>query len=223
MKIMLQGPTGASCGNGSLFRNAPLWLTFLLLLTLFAIAPTMAQAPAASDFQRVAVAEGLNLPMEFEISRDGRVFVIGKCGAIYAWQLDGGTPTQTSTLPNVRCVFEDGLLSLALDPEFTSNGYIYFQYTAPGSRTRVSRYKVNPDNSLDLASESILLEWLTGAEAHGHMGGSMLFDREGNLVITTGDNTAASGYFAPGAQATSGNTNDLRGKVLRIRDRKSVV
>ncbi|ACE83872.1 discoidin domain-containing protein [Cellvibrio japonicus] len=217
MKIMLQGPTGASCGNGSLFRNAPLWLTFLLLLTLFAIAPTMAQAPAASDFQRVAVAEGLNLPMEFEISRDGRVFVIGKCGAIYAWQLDGGTPTQTSTLPNVRCVFEDGLLSLALDPEFTSNGYIYFQYTAPGSRTRVSRYKVNPDNSLDLASESILLEWLTGAEAHGHMGGSMLFDREGNLVITTGDNTAASGYFAPGAQATSGNTNDLRGKVLRIR------
>lgn len=175
-----------------------------------------AQAPEARDFQRVMVAEGLDLPMEFEIAPDGRVFIVSKCGGLYAWHLDSGSPVQTATVPNVRCVFEDGLLSVALDPQFIQNHHIYFQYTAPGSLTRVSRFVVNADNSLDVASESVLLEWRTGNEAHGHMGGSLKFDLDGNLLISTGDNQAATGYFAPAAQATSGNTNDLRGKILRI-------
>ncbi|WP_339617622.1 discoidin domain-containing protein [uncultured Gilvimarinus sp.] len=186
------------------------------LMTLGAT-PALAQsAPSDADFQRQVVAENLDLPMEFEISQDGRVFIASKCGALYAWDIDNGTPTQTDTVPNVRCVFEDGLLSVALDPNFTQNNYIYFQYTSPGSITRVSRFTVNPDNSIDHNSESVVLQWITGDEAHGHMGGSMQFDMAGNLIITTGDNKAAGGYFQPAAQGTSGNTNDLRGKVLRI-------
>ncbi len=175
-----------------------------------------AQAPVGTDFQRTVVAESLDLPMEFDISKDGRVFVVSKCGKFYGWKLNGGTATQTSTVPNVRCVFEDGLLSVTLDPNFTQNSYLYVQYTSPGSKTRVSRFTVNTNNSLDTTSEKIILEWITGNEAHGHMGGSLKFDNAGNLLITTGDNNAASGYFSSGAQASSGNTNDLRGKVLRI-------
>ncbi len=192
------------------------WFFSLLVLNVFAATTVTAQAPANTDFQRHVVAEGLDLPMEFEISKDGRAFVVGKCGAFYAWNLDGGVAVQTSTVPNLRCEFEDGLLSVALDPNFTSNSFIYFQYTAPGSLTRVSRYTVNTDNTLNLGSEQILLEWRTGDEAHGHMGGSLHFDLDGNLLITTGDNKAAGGYFQPAAQETSGNTNDLRGKILRI-------
>jgi uncharacterized repeat protein (TIGR03806 family) len=90
------------------------------------------------------------------------------------------------------------------------------QYTSPGSKTRVSRFTVKADNSLDTASEKIVLEWITGREANGHMGGTLKFDKNGNLLISTGDNNAATGYFAAGPQETSANTNDLRGKVLRI-------
>ena len=194
-----------------------LYYAFVLGLSALLVATSAtAQAPTATDFQRTVVAEGLDLPMEFEISADGRAFVVSKCGKFYGWKLNGGVATVTSTVPNVRCVFEDGLLSLALDPKFTQNGYIYVQYTSPGSKTRVSRFTVNANNALVAGSESIMLEWITGNEAHGHMGGSMKFDKNGNLLITTGDNNAASGYFSEGAQATSGNTNDLRGKVLRI-------
>lgn len=187
-----------------------------IALIAFAAGSASAQAPKSTDFQRTVVAEALDLPMEFEISADGRAFVVSKCGKFYGWKLDAGVATVTSTVPNVRCVFEDGLLSLALDPNFTRNGYIYVQYTSPGSKTRVSRFTVNANNALVAGSESILLEWTTGAEAHGHMGGSLKFDKAGNLLITTGDNNAASGYFSEGAQETSGNTDDLRGKVLRI-------
>jgi uncharacterized repeat protein (TIGR03806 family) len=175
-----------------------------------------AQAPVAADFQRTTVASGIDLPQEFEISKDGRVFVVSKCGKFYGWKLNGGTATQTSTVPNVRCEFEDGLLSVALDPNFVTNSYLYVQYTSPGSKTRVSRFTVNADNSLDTTSEKIVLEWLTGREAAGHMGGSLKFDKDGNLLITTGDCNAATGYFSSGAQETAGNTFDLRGKVLRI-------
>lgn len=193
-----------------------LLLRTLTLMTLQATVAFSQSEPTVEDFQRTVVADGLDLPMEFQISEDGRVFIASKCGGIYAWHLDSGSAQQTSVLPNVRCEWEDGVLSVALDPNFTQNGYIYFQYTAPGSLTRVSRYTVNPDSSLDMGSESVLLEWQTGNEAHGHMGGSIHFDPEGNLLISTGDNMAAGGYYTDSAQATSGNTNDLRGKILRI-------
>jgi uncharacterized repeat protein (TIGR03806 family) len=197
-------------------RTNPLVALFSALALSLLGAVAWAQAPVAADFQRTTVASGIDLPQEFEISKDGRVFVVSKCGKFYGWKLNGGTATQTSTVPNVRCEFEDGLLSLALDPNFVTNSYLYVQYTSPGSKTRVSRFTVNADNSLDTASEKIVLEWLTGREAAGHMGGSLKFDRDGNLLITTGDCNAATGYFSSGAQETSGNTFDLRGKVLRI-------
>lgn len=190
-----------------------------LSLLIFILLPALAWAqspPTGVDFQRTLVADGLDLSIGFEISEDGRAFVISKCGAFYGWHLDDGVAQQTSTLPNLRCEWEDGVLSLALDPDFTSNNYLYLQYTAPGSLTRVSRFRVNSDHSLDLDSEAILLEWVTGSEGHGHMGGDLLFDLDGNLLISTGDNMPASGYFMPGSEATAGNTNDLRGKVLRI-------
>ncbi|MEV6493451.1 PKD domain-containing protein, partial [Actinoplanes sp. NPDC051633] len=61
-----------------------------------------------------------------------------------------------------------------------------------------------------------------------HAGGSMTFDGAGNLYLATGDNTNPfeSDAFTPiderpgrqdyDAQRSAGNTNDLRGKVLRI-------
>lgn len=173
--------------------------------------------PSELDFQRNVVAENLDLPLEFEISKDGRVFVIGKCGKFWGWNIDQpAVTTPSSVMTNVRCAWEEGAMGLALDPNFTQNGWVYIQYTAIGAGTRVSRFTVNPDFSLNAASESILLEWYS-QESHGHMGGSLKFDLEGNLLIATGDNKAAGGGHSEAAQETSGSTNDLRGKILRIR------
>lgn len=73
-----------------------------------------------------------------------------------------------------------------------------------------------------------ILEVPTQRETCCHAGGDMLFDEDGNLILATGDNTNPfqSNGFTPideqagrknfDAQRTSGNTNDLRGKVLRI-------
>ena len=81
---------------------------------------------------------------------------------------------------------------------------------------------------LDLASEKIVLRVPVQREVCCHEGGSLAFDAAGNLFLSTGDNTnpfASDGYnptdFREGrygwdAARSSGNANDLRGKILRI-------
>ncbi|MEO5588809.1 MAG: PQQ-dependent sugar dehydrogenase, partial [Gemmatimonadaceae bacterium] len=123
---------------------------------------------------------------------------------------------------------EDGLLGLAADPSFAANGFVYMYYSPAGPEPKnvLTRFHMNGD-SLDLSSRKILLEIGTQREQCCHTGGSIAFDGNGNLYLSTGDNSNpfASGYAPlderPGrmpwdAQKSSGNTNDLRGKLIRI-------
>lgn len=80
-----------------------------------------------------------------------------------------------------------------------------------------------------MESEKVILEVPVQREECCHTGGSIAFDADGNLYVSTGDNTnphESNGYNPtderPGrsawdAQKSSANTNDLRGKILRIR------
>jgi len=94
---------------------------------------------------------------------------------------------------------------------------------------RLSRFRL-VDNTLALDTEQIILDVPVDRGMCCHVGGQIDFDRRGNLYLSTGDDTASNesnGSAAiderPGrnpaydAQRSSANTNDLRGKLLRIR------
>ncbi|MGW4873874.1 PQQ-dependent sugar dehydrogenase [Streptomyces chartreusis] len=95
---------------------------------------------------------------------------------------------------------------------------------------RLSRFVLKSDNTLDLASEKKILDVPASRGLCCHVGGDIDFDAAGNLYLSTGDDTNpfASDGFTPiderasrnpayDAQRSSGNTNDLRGKILRIK------
>ncbi|MEU8733344.1 PQQ-dependent sugar dehydrogenase [Streptomyces tendae] len=95
---------------------------------------------------------------------------------------------------------------------------------------RLSRFVLRTDGTLDLASEKKILDVPASRGICCHTGGDIDFDAAGNLYLSTGDDTNpfASDNFTPiderpnrnpayDAQRSSGNTNDLRGKVLRIK------
>ncbi|RCG28584.1 PKD domain-containing protein [Sphaerisporangium album] len=95
---------------------------------------------------------------------------------------------------------------------------------------RLARYTVNADYTLNAASAVTILDVPTSRGMCCHVGGDMDFDAAGNLYLSTGDDTnpfESSGYTpideradrnpAYDAQRTAGNSNDLRGKVLRIK------
>ncbi|MBQ1091310.1 PQQ-dependent sugar dehydrogenase [Streptomyces sp. B93] len=95
---------------------------------------------------------------------------------------------------------------------------------------RLSRFVLNEDGTLDNASEQQILDVPATRGICCHVGGDIDFDAAGNLYLSTGDDSnpfQSDGYTpideradrnpAFDAQRTSGNTNDLRGKILRIK------
>jgi cytochrome c len=93
---------------------------------------------------------------------------------------------------------------------------------------RLSRFQLRAQ-TLDVSSEQKILEVPVDRGICCHVGGDIDFDAAGNLYLSTGDDTnpfESSGYAPidarPGrhpafdAQRSSANTNDLRGKLLRI-------
>jgi glucose/arabinose dehydrogenase len=95
---------------------------------------------------------------------------------------------------------------------------------------RLSRFTLNSDFTVNAASEVRVLDVTTSRGICCHVGGDMDFDAAGNLYLSTGDDSnpfESAGYSplderaernpAYDAQRSAGNTNDLRGKVLRIK------
>ena len=164
--------------------------------------------------------------MEIDVADDGRVFYIERNGQVRLIETTGAVRTVLNL--SVTTVQEFGLVGIALDPDFTTNGWVYLYWSPAGSAVdKVSRFTMGA-TSIDPATEEVVLEVPVQREQCCHAGGALEFDAEGNLYIATGDNTnpfesqgytptdERAGRAAFDAQRTSGNTNSLSGKVLRI-------
>jgi PKD repeat protein/glucose/arabinose dehydrogenase/type 1 glutamine amidotransferase len=182
-----------------------------------------------ASFDKVTLDDNTSNPMMLDIAEDGRVFYIDRLGDVKVVQPAGGTATAAHL--NVFTANESGLLGMALDPNFATNNWLYLYYspTGPENVDRLSRFTVKPDSTLDLASEKVVLSVPVQRSQCCHHGGGMVFDKEtGDLWLANGDNTNPfdSDGYSPideragrsdwDAQKSSANTNDLRGKVLRI-------
>ncbi len=187
------------------------------------------RVPEENRFVKVPLAGDFDEPMQIEIAKDGRVFVIERKGALKLYNPETKSVRVIARL-NVFSLLEDGLLGMALDPEFERNGWTYFFYSPAGDvpKQHVSRFTMKGD-SLLMNTEKVLLEIPVQRQTCCHSGGGLEFGPDGLLYISAGDNTSSkesSGYTPlderPGrapfdSQKSSANTNDLRGKILRIR------
>jgi cytochrome c len=189
--------------------------------------------PEENRFTRIVLAEKLEEPVELTVLPDERVLFVERRGAVKLYTPGNGRVQRIATMPvstkyTDSSQAEDGLLGVAADPGFAKNGWVYMYYSpaGPDPKNVLARFQMKGD-SLDLASQKILLEVGVQRLKCCHTGGSIAFDSKGNLYLSTGDNSNpfASGYAPvderPGrmpwdAQKSSGNTNDLRGKIIRI-------
>ncbi len=205
--------------------------------------------PTDADFEQVTLAKGddkIGEPMSLSVLPDGRVLHNARDGRIFLTDL-GGNTTELYDVP-IYSHDEDGLQSLTVSPTFAEDGWVYLYYAppletpagdAPNEGTaetweawegynRLSRVKM-VDDELDFTTEQELLRVEANRGICCHAGGAIDFDADGNLYLSTGDdsNPFASDGYAPlderanrnpayDAQRSSANTNDLRGKVVRI-------
>ena len=200
-------------------QNSALLPILLALGGALTAAPN-AQLAADPDLELSILATGIREGMEMSIARDGRVFLAERPGKVKLWHPD--RPGELTELIDLKSDTrrEAGLMGIALDPDFEKNNWIYLQHTVPAPDDpavyvhHLGRFTVGTDR-IDRASEKVLLKIRASAENRIHEAGSIAFGPDGLLYLSVGDNQIRSEYLF--SCKTSANSNDLRGKILRIR------
>lgn len=215
-------------------------LSGLVLITSFGIngIAQTARKPDDNRFTKVVLAQRVEEPMQFQVLKDGKVIFAERKGKIKVYDpLTGKTIVIAELAVSTKYVSqtgevtegEDGLQGVILDPDFEKNHWVYVYYSPAGneSKNTLARYTWLGNKLLE-SSRKVILDVPVQRYECCHVGGGMLFDKNRNLYLSTGDNTfsRASEGFTPlderpgkspeDSQKSSGNTNDLRGKILRI-------
>ena len=192
--------------------------------------------PEDDYFDVKVVGKDLVAPMEFTLAGKDKIFIIERGGTVKLMNKATGAIKAVHKI-EVQAYFsgaggnygkECGGLGIAADPDFDKNGFLYIYYSPKKpSMNRLSRFTFK-DGAL--SDEKMILEIPTDREkVTCHEGGSVAFGNDRMLYLSTGDNTCPfeSNGFAPiderpnrveyDAQKSAGNSNDLRGSVLRIK------
>ncbi|MCC6790968.1 MAG: PQQ-dependent sugar dehydrogenase [Thermomicrobiales bacterium] len=166
----------------------------------------------AVGFERVA--DGFARPVQIVDPNDGsgRLFVVEQVGTIRIL-IDGDIQDEPflDIVYEISSGNEQGLLSMALHPNFAENGTFFIDYTDVDGNTQIERWQVSADNPNQADPESAVTVLSVAQPYPNHNGGLLLFGPDGYLYVGLGDG---------GSQGDpEGNGQDLGallGKILRI-------
>ena len=86
------------------------------------------RTPVAADFQKVTLDDNTQNPMELDVAPDGRVFYIERDGRLMIWKPNTQQTVTAGTVP-VTTSQENGLLGLQLAPDFAFSSWVYLFYS----------------------------------------------------------------------------------------------
>jgi glucose/arabinose dehydrogenase len=195
---------------------------------LIAAAP-QTNTPNGSGFTTELIADGLVQPVSFAVANDGTIFVTEKEGRVKVIQNGQIVGTFLDINLEVNSHHDRGMMGIALDPDFDTNGYVYLQYT-------VELNPANPDEPNFVSTAGGRLIRMTAIDdgnggyvadpnpaqriviqdghlmSHAtHSVGDVDFDNAGNLIFTWGD-----GGFDNNLRLQAQDPNSVQGKLFRI-------
>jgi glucose/arabinose dehydrogenase len=192
--------------------RARIWIA-LLAGCLLVFAPRAGAAvslqPVGSFDEPMFVTAPPGDPRLFVVERDGRIQVLH----------DGARTEFLDITTRVRNTGEQGLLSMAFDPNFASNRLFYVFYNGSTADPTVGdihidEFRVTANaNVVDPGTRRQVLTIVRGnSGTTNHNGGQLQFGKDGLLYISVGDNANS---------ANSQTTANLHGKILRVDPRGS--
>ncbi len=214
-------------------------LKALLLLTLLSFFMSVKTPVEAVGFERTEIVSGLTAAVKLIHLPDGRMLVAEKAGKVRVIK-DGQllSAPMLDISDHVNNYVDRGLLSIAIDPDFEENFYLYLLYTHQGTNDPADKNKTNrlvrvqlPSATADEAvpsinpPEAIILGSVDDPfcgpgldcmpiNSYSHAIGDIVFDEEENIFLSVGD---GSEYDFVDPQALRAQNPDwLLGKVLHI-------
>jgi glucose/arabinose dehydrogenase/cytochrome c551/c552 len=204
------------------------------------------RVPEEDRFTKTMLTQGtLFEPTEMTILPNLDVLIVQRRGEIMRFRKQDNSIRQVGALntywkaevPDVNA--EEGVMGLQADPDFEKNHFVYIYYSPKDtSVNRLSRFTFEND-TISPTSEKIILQLYSQRNICCHTGGSIAFGNDHILFLSTGDNSTpfdepnqkfvnhgfaplndAPGHHQYDARRSAGNTNDLRGKILRIKMRE---
>lgn len=193
-----------------------------IALALLTLAGTARAGTPIAGFDDTLVVDSLSSPTAIAFLPDGRLLVTEKGGALKL--VSGGTASTLVNIP-VCSGSEMGLLGIAIDPAFASNGFIYLYRTNPENgcgNPPTSRFNevvrvTMVSNTINISSLSVLLTGMR-TDNGNHDGGGLRIGPDGKLYVGVGDTGKGDNQGGPGSSTNpySQDLSALEGKLLRL-------
>jgi glucose/arabinose dehydrogenase len=169
-------------------------------------------ATAPSSYRATVLTSALASPWGVASLPDGRLLVTEKAGQMRLVTTAGVVSAPITGLPAVNSAGQGGLLGVCLDPDFATNRTVYWSFSEArpgGNLTAIGRGRLATDEQT-IEAATVIYRAEPAYAGTLHYGGRVVFDRTGNLVVSTGERSDLA--TRPQAQVPT----SALGKVIRI-------
>lgn len=178
----------------------------------FAGQTRIAGVKSATNYEGKVLTESLKFPWGVTSLPDGRLLITEKEGTMRIVTPAGKVGEAITGIPKVNPSGQGGLLGIRVDPAFESNRMVYWVFSEPsaeGNVTAVAKGKLSADEK-KIDGATVIYRATPAYKGNLHYGGRILVDKDGNLIISTGERSDL--VTRPQAQSL----NSGLGKVIRI-------
>jgi glucose/arabinose dehydrogenase len=167
---------------------------------------------SATPYEGKVLNSDLKNPWGITSLPDGRLIITEKAGTMRIATTAGVVSAPITGIPTVDPDGQGGLLGIRVDPDFAQNRMVYWVFSEPrpdGNLTSVAKGKLSADEK-KIEGATVIYRATPAYAGNLHYGGRILFDKNNNLIISTGERSDT--VTRPQAQ----HLNSALGKVLRI-------
>jgi glucose/arabinose dehydrogenase len=165
-----------------------------------------------TDYESRVVTSNLEAPWGVTSLPDGRLLITEKEGNMRIVTTTGTVSSAITGIPAVNAAGQGGLLGLCIDPQFASNRMVYWTFSenvGGGTLTAVAKGRL-ADDEKSIENATVIYRANPAYPSDLHYGGRVIFDRSGNLFISTGERSVLP--TRPLAQSVEA----ALGKIIRI-------
>jgi glucose/arabinose dehydrogenase len=178
----------------------------------FAGQTRIAGVKTKTSYEGKVLTDQLANPWAITVLPDGRFLITQKEGTMRIATTTGKLDSPITGIPAVNPKEQGGLLDVAIDPDFASNRMIYWTFSEArpdGNLTAVAKGKLSADEH-SIENATVIYRATPAFNSNLHYGGRILIDKNGYLIVSTGERSDLQ--TRPKAQ----DLNTSLGKVLRI-------